>query len=521
MTGKLRGTTIAIFAMLLSTAAIGTASATGTDFTLSPTSGPVGTSVTINAAGTTAFPSPTDANAVAPTVDFNAVAATAVTMVSSTELTAVVPPTAVTGPVTVTVGTTTYSGPTFTIPVVTTPETPTWTVTLSRPSVIYGASTKVTGVLTGTSGAVAGATARLQQSAGSGGWRPVPVTTSATTNRAGTVHWTVTPGQNEQYRISASAIGNYLAALSDPATVQVQPKLVLHPLAVASTGVTSHLTGIVRPAIAGTVELQQLGGSTWRTVAHANARNGSFSFPINPTRIGVASYRLVEDANALHLAGISSTVQIDITRGELRYGSTGPEVHALQRQLRRLHYDVGPPSSIYGWDMVHAVTAFEKVQGIDRDGVAGNQTWKRLSNPKVPHLEHPYPSAPVAVEVNLTKQVLMIAKYGKIWRILDTSTAGGYTYTDSAGLQATAITPTGHFTIQYKIDHLVTDKLGTLWRPSYFNYSGDAIHGEGDTNSGSNVPPYAASHGCVRITDLAVDRYYNTLAVGTPVWIYY
>jgi hypothetical protein len=347
------------------------------------------------------------------------------------------------------------------------------------------------------------------------------VTTSATTNASGTVHWTVTPSQNEQYRISSSAIGNYLAGLSDPATVQVQPKLTLHPLAVASTGVTSHLTGTVRPAIAGTIELQRLGGSTWRTVAQTGAASGSFSFPVTPTAPGLESYRLVEAANALHLAGISSTVQIEVTRGSLRYGSTGPEVRALQRQLRQLRYDVGPPSITYGWDMVHAVTAFEKVQGITRDGVAGPQTWRRLGNPKVPHLEHPYPSAPVAVEVNLTKQILMIAKHGKIWRILDTSTAGGYTYTDSAGLAATAITPTGHFTIQYKIDHLVTDKLGTLWRPSYFNYSGDAIHGEGDTNSGSNVPPYAASHGCVRITDLAVDRYYNLLADGTPVWIYY
>ena len=108
-----------------------------------------------------------------------------------------------------------------------------------------------------------------------------------------------------------------------------------------------------------------------------------------------------------------------------------------------------------------------------------------------------------------------------MWPILDTSTAGGYTYTDSAGQQATAITPTGHFTIQYKIDHLVKDMLGTLWRPSYFDSSGDAIHGEGDTNSGYDVPPYPASHGCVRITDSAVDRYYDTFAIGVPVWIYH
>jgi hypothetical protein len=521
MTRRIRGTTIAVFALLLSAAAVAPAAADGTDFTSSPTTGPVGTSVTIDAAGATAFPAYGDPGAVVPTVDFNGVTSTSVTLVSSTELTAVVPPTATTGAVTVIVGTTTYEGPSFTVTAVASPQPATWALTLSRQTITYGATTTVTGTLMGATGAVPGASARLQQSSGPDSWHLVPGASPATTTTSGTVHWTVAPGQNEQYRISSSATPDYLAEVSSPTGVLVEPRLALHPLGVAAAGVTSHLTGTVRPAIAGTIELQQLRGSTWRQLAQAGAHSGSFSFPLTPTSAGAQRYRVVEAANALHAAATSPTVQVEVTRGDLRYGSTGPEVRALQRRLRVLHYDVGPPSSTYGWDMVHAVTAFEKVQGITRDGVAGTQTWRRLGNPKVPHLKHPYPSSPVAVEVNLTKQILMIAKHGVIWRILDTSTAGGYTYTDSAGFAATAVTPTGHFTIQYKIDHLVTDKLGSLWRPSYFNYSGDAIHGEGDTNSGSNVPPYAASHGCVRITDLAVDRYYDLLAIGTPVWIYY
>ena len=77
-----------------------------------------------------------------------------------------------------------------------------------------------------------------------------------------------------------------------------------------------------------------------------------------------------------------------------------------------------------------------------------------------------------------------------------------------------AFTPTGHFSIRYKIDRWVKSKLGVLYRPAYFNSSGYAIHGEPE------VPSYPASHGCVRITVPAMDRFYTKLVVGMSVWIY-
>jgi N-acetylmuramoyl-L-alanine amidase len=107
--------------------------------------------------------------------------------------------------------------------------------------------------------------------------------------------------------------------------------------------------------------------------------------------------------------------------------------------------------------------------------------------------------------------------------ILDTSTAGGYLYTNSEGGTSRAITPTGHFSIQYKLTGTRVSKLGTLYYPSYFTNTGYAIHGEGNGNDGGNVPPYPNSHGCVRITDNAVLRYFSSpwLAVGSSVWIYH
>jgi N-acetylmuramoyl-L-alanine amidase len=60
----------------------------------------------------------------------------------------------------------------------------------------------------------------------------------------------------------------------------------------------------------------------------------------------------------------------------------------------------------------------------------------------------------------------------------------------------------------------VTSKLGTLYRPAYFNNSGYAVHGEGE------VPSYPASHGCVRITVPAMDRLNAKLPIGLSIWIY-
>jgi lipoprotein-anchoring transpeptidase ErfK/SrfK len=54
-----------------------------------------------------------------------------------------------------------------------------------------------------------------------------------------------------------------------------------------------------------------------------------------------------------------------------------------------------------------------------------------------------------------------------------------------------------------------------LYRPKYFT-GGVAVHGFPD------VPPYAASHGCVRVTNAAMDWLWATgrTPIGRPVWVY-
>ena len=68
------------------------------------------------------------------------------------------------------------------------------------------------------------------------------------------------------------------------------------------------------------------------------------------------------------------------TQPVLRLGAHGGAVVTLQRRLAALHYfDVGAADGVFGAGTYHAVVAFQKVQGLTRDGVAGQVTWARLA----------------------------------------------------------------------------------------------------------------------------------------------
>lgn len=484
-------------------------------FTLVPPYGQVGQTLTLTAEGATTFP--TDGTAA---VTFNDdVSATSIQPVSATQLDVVVPDGASTGPVNVVASSATYTGPTFTL------QQPTaWAASLSPSALTFGRKATIGARLTTSgivNGPVGGVLATLEyRSSDAGVWHTARDTKPETTTTDGRVSWRIQPASNGQYRVEFSQTPEFGSSVSTSLPLSVRPQIRVKAARTVPALTPTTIRGTITPRVTGPIYLEQLRHHKWRRIQTTQIHGDHFAFTITSNSYTLLRDRVVRPSDLTHVAAISRVLKLRVIHRALGYGAAGPDVRALQRQLRALHYDVGPPSDYYGWDMVHAVTAFQKVQGFYRNGIAETNVWARLAHPKLPHLVHTKVSG-TSVEVNLTRQILMIAKNGKIWRILDTSTAGGYTYTDSAGYQATAITPTGAFTIQYKIDHLVTDKLGSLFRPSYFDSSGDAIHGEGDSNYGGDVPPYPASHGCVRITDSAVDRYYDVLAVGTPVWIYH
>ena len=191
---------------------------------------------------------------------------------------------------------------------------------------------------------------------------------------------------------------------------------------------------------------------------------------------------------------------VAVARPTVKYGSRGSDVTYLQQRLTALHYDVAGVDGVFGNDTLHAVSAFQKVQGIGVDGIVGPATWSKLASPYRPKARYYHSAA--AVEVNLTKRVLYLTKAGAVTKIVDASPG-----------KASTPTPAGNFSVTRRIDGWRQSDLGLLWRPYYF-HNGYAIHGS------NSVPAYAASHGCVRTTIAAMNRLWGVLYIGERVHIY-
>jgi len=196
---------------------------------------------------------------------------------------------------------------------------------------------------------------------------------------------------------------------------------------------------------------------------------------------------------------------------DLQYGSTGYAVKALQTRLATLGYWVGTRDGLFGDSTEQAVWALQKAAGLPTTGIVDAKTAAALERGVVPK---PRAAAGYLVEVNLERDLLMVVDNNKVLYTLNTSTGGGYTYYDQGGTYV-AETPTGVFHIYAVIDGLDVDTLGALWRPRFFD-GGFAIHGD------SFVPPYPVSHGCVRVSNEAIDWIWasNIMPIGTEVWVY-
>lgn len=195
----------------------------------------------------------------------------------------------------------------------------------------------------------------------------------------------------------------------------------------------------------------------------------------------------------------------------LSEGASGAQVLLLQQRLSALGYWLGPPDGYFGDSTQQAVYALEKAAGINRSGIVDAQFVAALNEGVVPH---PRTTSGDAVDVDLEDDLVMFVKNGSLQYVLNTSTGGGYTYTQD-GVTNVAITPRGVFSITHVVDGLVIDTLGALWRPRYF-YEGFAIHGD------SYVPPYPVSHGCVRVSNEAIDWIWanNIAPIGMTFWVY-
>jgi len=235
-----------------------------------------------------------------------------------------------------------------------------------------------------------------------------------------------------------------------------------------------------------------------------------------------------EGSGAGHISSLSQVVQITgITTGYgyrmlvvplpfntplLSPGATGAAVVSLQQHLLALGYWIDGATGSYGLTTQQAVYAFQKVEGLPRTGIVDIQTSQRLSTASRPT---PRSTSGSVAEIDKEHQVIIIENNGVTEWVINTSTGSGIPYVLN-GQQFTAQTPDGHFNILRSIDGLDVSQLGTLWRPRFFTDTGIAFHGS------PSIPPFPASHGCVRMTNAAIDFIWanNVLPIGAAVWVY-
>ncbi|MDQ4070067.1 MAG: L,D-transpeptidase family protein [Actinomycetota bacterium] len=187
-----------------------------------------------------------------------------------------------------------------------------------------------------------------------------------------------------------------------------------------------------------------------------------------------------------------------------------PRVWALQERLAELGYDVGTPDGQWGARTTYSLMAFQKVEGLTRDGQDGPATQAALATASKPGPMVPG-GAPTRIEIDVARQVLFHWVNGSLARILPVSTGNNERYCVNGECDV-AVTPGGTFRIGRKAAGLEVSPLGELWWPMYFN-GGIAIHGS------PSIPPYPASHGCVRIPMYAAPTFYDQVPAGTRVHV--
>jgi ribosomal protein L24E len=193
-------------------------------------------------------------------------------------------------------------------------------------------------------------------------------------------------------------------------------------------------------------------------------------------------------------------------------GSSGAQVSSMQTRLLALGYWMPGVSGTYDSLTQQAVYAFQKYNNLPRTGTIGLLELAKLNDSVRPV---PRSTSGYMIEIDKTRQVLIVANNGHADWVLNASSGSDHPYT-SEGVGYSAHTPEGNFNVIRSVDGYDKSPLGELYRPRYFTNTGIAVHGYTD------VPPYPASHGCVRVSNQAIDYMWgnNILPIGANVWVY-
>jgi lipoprotein-anchoring transpeptidase ErfK/SrfK len=271
-------------------------------------------------------------------------------------------------------------------------------------------------------------------------------------------------------------------------------------------GTRFRIRGVVQPYVAGqtaTVRIYRGDKKLFvKNVALLPSKTGKSGYFV----IGYASRTAGKlTIKASHLAtpqlatAVAEPVTVEVLPTHAGPGSSGRDVREPQRRLAA-HGNLLGRRGVYDGRTARAVQAFRKMTGMARTFTADSRVFRKLAA-GAGRFRVRYPSHGRHIEADLTHQVLaLIGAGGKVERL----------YPMSSGKPSTP-TILGHFKVYSKTPG--TNAKGMV----YSNYfiRGYAVHGYAE------VPPYAASHGCLRVPVPDAVPIYNWIRYGTPVDVFY
>jgi lipoprotein-anchoring transpeptidase ErfK/SrfK len=181
----------------------------------------------------------------------------------------------------------------------------------------------------------------------------------------------------------------------------------------------------------------------------------------------------------------------------LHRGEGGREVKLFNRLLDKQGY-VPSNGKRYTERTARAVIAYRKVNGMARITRATSGIFKKLAGGRGTYnVKHP--GAGKHAEVNLGRQVLVLAEGGKARRIYHVSTGAGGTPSDRGLFRFNRRQP-GYNALR-------------MYYTTYYN-GGEGIHGY------HSVPVHPASHGCIRTPISDARNIYGWVQLGMSIYVY-
>jgi L,D-transpeptidase-like protein len=230
-----------------------------------------------------------------------------------------------------------------------------------------------------------------------------------------------------------------------------------------------------------------------------NGDKGRFELPRSPALTKPGTYRVVARhvGNSDQARAVARSSRFHIRYPNLNPGDRNSTVRLFNRLLTRQGY-FSTHGKRYSSKTGLAVMAFRKVNGMKRSYNASRGIFKRLAAGRGSFHLH-YPGRGKHVEVDISKQVMVLASHGR----------PQHTFHVSTGAPATP-TIRGHYKFYRRQPGF--NAVGMYY--SVYWHGGYAIHGY------HSVPPYPASHGCVRNPIPESKFIYDWVRLGMSIYVY-